>query len=614
MESNELISEGHQRNKDENQKIIFDLLINNKALKLFSENNDIFIEFEKYGRCDCTEEAALQLATEVGKSLCTRSFSKEFVHELALAVDIGLRSKGNERNYHDFLSLKFRLSGQFSSQNHADKVHQIRIEDGKRNWELHQDVCEYAIEILGQLGKFYHADQQAYWFNLKDHILFSIDSMEFKVELAEIFSINPEDSLMSWVISGLKVHVLKMGKKAVVRMLTYFDRAGGKLYIQNSPNTVYRLDGKKVELIPNGEDGVLFMWRREWASWEAKNEDLSNHLETCILIYLSVDSAYVDPSEAKALVRAWLLYGFFAERTRPILILIGEKGSAKTTVLRLIGIVLLGENFEVTGVERSKQDGLIAYLTNLPYGVIDNADEDIPWLPDTLARTATSQAIPKRKLYTTNDLAMYPTKINLGITSRDPLWARDDVIDRCIPIHTVRPSEFIPEEEIYGPIKTMRDSIWGELLSTLNVALLKYQHKEQLRTWTRISEFEYFARTACNIKSETFQKILGLQYGLAAQREEEILTLLPSWFEAKIQQQITLDEKNNVMEIRTSQLLEELKSYATKEEMTLTIRNPSVLGKKIKDLQSNLRHSGIEVSHREDGRGSIWVFRKNGEK
>jgi ABC-type multidrug transport system ATPase subunit len=63
---------------------------------------------------------------------------------------------------------------------------------------------------------------------------------------------------------------------------------------------------------------------------------------------------------------------------------LGGQGSGKTTAIRLIGRLLLGPTFDVTGIQRDREDAFTAAVTNRLVLGLDNVDSKIPWLPDAL--------------------------------------------------------------------------------------------------------------------------------------------------------------------------------------------------------------------------------------
>ena len=82
-------------------------------------------------------------------------------------------------------------------------------------------------------------------------------------------------------------------------------------------------------------------------------------------------------------------------RLGPLLAMIGEKGSGKTSVLRRIGQLLFGPKFQVMGMSHEPKD-FDAAVTSEAFVVIDNADANVPWLDDKLAVVATGGTLKRQ--------------------------------------------------------------------------------------------------------------------------------------------------------------------------------------------------------------------------
>ena len=86
----------------------------------------------------------------------------------------------------------------------------------------------------------------------------------------------------------------------------------------------------------------------------------------------------------------------------------------------------------MTGLEREREDAFVAAITNNYIVIFDNVDGKMAWVNDRLATAASGSLILRRRLYTTNEVAIYQPKCFIGLTSRDPRFKRDDVADRLV--------------------------------------------------------------------------------------------------------------------------------------------------------------------------------------
>jgi hypothetical protein len=196
------------------------------------------------------------------------------------------------------------------------------------------------------------------------------------------------------------------------------------------------------------------------------------------------------------LVRLQLLAMFFPELfpTRPILAMIGPKGSGKTSVLELIGTLFFGDKFRVADLTDDPRD-FDAALTSDFFVVADNADRTIKWLPDKLAVVATGGTIKRRLYYTTNKQVEFPLKAWFAITSRTPQFNREDVADRLLPIRVQRFNGFAALSDLKTEMVRDRNLLLTALVRDVQKVLrgLKKHGGMRHETSFRMADYGQFA-------------------------------------------------------------------------------------------------------------------------
>ena len=217
----------------------------------------------------------------------------------------------------------------------------------------------------------------------------------------------------------------------------------------------------------SGYDGIFFATDSDSMPWQPEFSNQQSLRWFLDQLLFADDELSIEDS--KTLILVWLEQQFFPElhRTRPVLCCLGPQGSGKTSAERMIGRLLVGSRFDVTGIRRDKEDSFIAAVTNRVVLGLDNADSRVPWLPDSLATNATGQRYRLRKLYSTNEEVAYSPRAILLISSRDPRFNRVDVVERLLPLHFERPALYRPEDQIFGELESRRDAIMGALLTQL---------------------------------------------------------------------------------------------------------------------------------------------------
>lgn len=188
------------------------------------------------------------------------------------------------------------------------------------------------------------------------------------------------------------------------------------------------------------------------------------------------DAAVTDEEQA-ALVLGWWA-GLIVEpvcRGRPMLALLGEKGSGKTLTAELLGTLYYGDKFRVgggVGGGRMIKD-LVASMVAKPLTVSDDMTNVPREVVDTLCRLATGSDVELAKMHETMAYESYRARAATVITSARPAWAlRDDLLSRIIPVRigTPPPSPYTDDDRKQR-VLDHRDAAWVEILLSLQVAL-----------------------------------------------------------------------------------------------------------------------------------------------
>jgi hypothetical protein len=98
------------------------------------------------------------------------------------------------------------------------------------------------------------------------------------------------------------------------------------------------------------------------------------------------------------LLLAWLVQAFRPTGPYPVLILLGEQGSAKTTLARIFKAITDPSTTPVRSVPRGEHDLVIA-ANNSWVVALDNLSGLAPWLSDALCRLSTGGGFGTRTLY-----------------------------------------------------------------------------------------------------------------------------------------------------------------------------------------------------------------------
>jgi len=383
----------------------------------------------------------------------------------------------------------------------------------KKEHRINDRVKRLILEDLLVRGTLYHDEITAYFFKKKEKKLLEVSphDHEFVLLLAK-YGINAAENISRYIIEGLRNAAFHDGQQIRAHRFSHYKPESFTLYIDNYNNQMYRLTTDKIELVDNGTDGVLFLtdpkaepfltdyrWFQKQfkkvSDPEAWNPETDSVFLKLLIEMNNFAEDILSPNERSILLMLWIYCNFFREinKTRPELAWIGEKGSGKSSTNRKLGCTFFGSRFELTPLPDKVED-FDAIITNRAFVCIDNCDTRKPWLEDRLATLATSGAIPKRKLYTTNEMIEYPLDCFVSLTARTPKFKRDDVADRLLMMKAKRFKHFLPENKLIADVLRNRDQIWVELMYQLQnvIHALKDYAEEDFSTAFRMADFADF--------------------------------------------------------------------------------------------------------------------------
>lgn len=145
----------------------------------------------------------------------------------------------------------------------------------------------------------------------------------------------------------------------------------------------------------------------------------------------------------RALVSGWMVAShLLVGLPCPILALLGEQGTAKTSAMRCALAMVDPSPAPIRRVPRDEEKWLHSLHGSRANGY-DNLSSIPPWLSDAMCRAVTGEADIDRKLYTDDDLRIIKAKKVLAFTGIDVGVMRGDLAERCLWGHL----EVIPKRE-----------------------------------------------------------------------------------------------------------------------------------------------------------------------
>ena len=265
------------------------------------------------------------------------------------------------------------------------------------------------------------ADDRLFYFNRFERYLYDLDSIAFEYLTSALTGLGKTESVYAFTLHHLKTMAART-TPLDIHTLAYFDPATGTMAVSNGVAGVWvRERSGQWAHQHNGDNGLLFLTEPDAEAFDPEFGTDEQNLLWFLDQFLLAQHSSLTVEEQKTLLLVNLLHGFFPalRRTRLISAFLGSHGTGKTSGAKLLGRLIAGRRFEVTGLRKEKEDGFIAALCNRVIVGFDNADSRIPWLEDALAVYATGQRYRMRRLYTTNNEVTYDPRALILITSRD---------------------------------------------------------------------------------------------------------------------------------------------------------------------------------------------------
>lgn len=510
------------------------------------------------------------------------------------------------------------LSSLIQAPDTVSQVDDIRYMKGKPKIEAVRLACTTIWGILNDEGDrvIQTTENVAYWYDHETHLITKEGTELWDSVLNGRFGLNPVENFSRMTSTELRLRIVREAPFVPIRNRTFWSTGEKKLYVNMGGPEVYIISGKdKIEKAYNGECGQIFMTndsgrylipdlesRQEVDAWDHLIEDLS---------FTTSEDAPASPEEQKELLKAWLLAFFFQELmpTRPILALIGEPGSGKTTAIRRILRIVEDPFTDVLGVPTDKQDAFRTSIESHRLLVLDNLEKSGAWwMVDMLNKLSTGSHIEVRKLYKTNEKHVIIPQCFVACTAVNVPFSDETLFSRLLVLEMEKLFTPLPEHILQRRIAEYGPSIWGNLLYKLSevVEVLREDKKVKPPTSSRLADFTMFCERIkdCDIvDGET------LSSGLLSMVDSQLKQLKESSPAIQLLEDWIMLRPDEAAEWRTiHQLYEILREMAQARKVNFRWRSANALWRHLgaleprlrKDFQAELRREMNPISRKED--------------
>jgi hypothetical protein len=559
-----------------------------------------------------------------------------------------------ENGIHDKES-KFLLKGHLN-----DNYNEIIIESSKKDKEerrqeeeeeslsLPQELVELvlknSIELFKDEFKVPHIQVV-----LNNHYkTLPIDSTKFKRYLSKLYSNTKEDKIanaeaINSAISRLEAEAFYEGRTIPLHLRVAWDNPDTTqtIYYDLSPdekNRCIKITKDGWQIVENQTD-VLF---RRYDHLEPQVEPIKTTFdgidsidskmfdEFISLFNLKNKDSEENTEDIKLLLKCYIISLFIPDIPKPILLLHGEQGGAKSTFQEFIKM-LVDPSITKTLTFPKDTNEFIQQLSHNYIAYYDNVSAIQDWISDLLCRAVTGSSFSKRALYTNDDDIYYNFKRIIGINGIDLAATKADLLDRSIIIQTERidKKDRVKIKKIWEKFNQLKPYILGYIFDLL-AKVLKYkdEHGEidfpnglnRMADWEEYCEI--ISRRMGNPDGEfqrVYQENIGVQIDEAIESSplsQTIIELMNEEIPTRIIDKETGKEIKNIRDKWSgtpTELHTELQNIAV-GKLNLIIskiksfpKSASSLTRKINGVKTNLREKGIEITLGRDEKGKRFI-------
>lgn len=293
---------------------------------------------------------------------------------------------------------------------------------------------------------------------------------------------------------------------------------------------------------------------------------------------------------------------------RPIQVLHGEKGSSKTSTMKLVRDIIDPAIVPVVSIPKTIDD-LAVYISKNYVPCFDNIDTISNQVSDLLCIAVTGGGHTKRKLYTDDEEQVMFFQRFIVLNGINVVATRPDLLDRCILLELERipPNERKEEKVLREEFEKDKPIILGAIFETLSKAMSIYDQVE-LNNLGRMADFTRWGYAIAEVLGIGGDKFLEAYLNNQNNANIEALESHPVGFAM-----YKFMEDKTVWSGSPTKLLSELEIVAGFEKIDTTNSNwaktPNVLSRRLNEIKSNLLDLGIEFERSKGKNREIKITR-----
>ena len=197
----------------------------------------------------------------------------------------------------------------------------------------------------------------------------------------------------------------------------------------------------------------------------------------------------VSCDEDWVLLVTWITASLLPEGPYPILALLGEQGSSKSTLAKVLRMLIDPNASPLRSEPQSVQDLAVSAAASW-LQVYDNVSRLTPAIADAICRIATGGAFAARRLYTDGEEFVINLARPVLLNGIEDIVTRGDMLDRTVVLSLpgIEDDARRAESEFWEAFSIAQPLILGALFDAISTAL-RVRHKVKLDRMPRMADF-----------------------------------------------------------------------------------------------------------------------------
>ena len=310
------------------------------------------------------------------------------------------------------------------------------------------------------------------------------------------------------------------------------------------------------------------------------------------------------PTNRRVMVLTWMLDSFRPDTPFPVLELVGEQGSAKSTTQAVLRSLVDPNKVMLRGRPKSVEDIFVAASNNWVVSY-ENLSGLTAEQQDAFCTLATGGGFASRQLYTNGEEHVMETKRPVILNGIAVVATRPDLIDRVIHVDMPTiPSESRKEDaDTSAAWELDRPLVFGALMDLFANALrilpsVKLTHKQRMADFERLGEA---VSRALGFMSGEFQRQYAelVRAGIDRALESNVVAqVLDKYFEDRISPWNWQGTAGQLYDLLNTQNMSDRGNWP---------RSPKGLADQLRRIAPAYRAKGIDISHLGHSReGALW--------